>query len=51
MRGYYPGFGTKSGWLLPSNVMGILDHLRYSGVAGETAMTNWVVSFCFRLDS
>jgi hypothetical protein len=31
MRGYRPGFGTESGWSLRSKVMGISDHLRYSG--------------------
>jgi hypothetical protein len=51
MRVYCPGFGTKLGWLLRSRVMGTLDHLRYSGVEGETAMTSWTVSFCFLLDS
>jgi hypothetical protein len=51
MRGYHVGFGTKSGWSMQSKVMGTSDHLRYSGVAGEIAMTSWVVSFCFRLDS
>jgi hypothetical protein len=51
MRGYRPGFGTMSGWSLRSKVMGTLDHLRYSGVAGETAMTSRAVSFYFLLDS
>jgi hypothetical protein len=40
MREDYPGFGTKSGRSLRSKVMGSSDHLRYSGVAGETAMTS-----------
>jgi hypothetical protein len=40
MRGYRPGFGTKSGWLLWSKVMETSDHLRYSGVVGLTAMTS-----------
>jgi hypothetical protein len=31
MRGYHPGYGTKSGWSLRSKVMGTSDHLRYSG--------------------
>jgi hypothetical protein len=51
MRGYRPGFGTKSGWSLWSKVMGTSDHLRYSRVAGETVMTSRAVSFYFRLDS
>jgi hypothetical protein len=34
MRGYRPGFGTKSRWLLRSMVIGTSDHFRYSGVAG-----------------
>jgi hypothetical protein len=37
--------------LLQSKVMGTSDHLRYSGVAGETAMTSRAVSFCFPLMS
>jgi hypothetical protein len=51
MRGYHPSFGTKSEWSLLSKVMETSDHFRYSGVAGETAMTSRAVSFCFRLDS
>jgi hypothetical protein len=51
MIGYHPSFGTKLGWSLWSKVMGTSDHLRYSGVAGETAMTSRVVSLCFLLDS
>jgi hypothetical protein len=51
MRGYHPGFGTKSGWSLRSKVMGTSDHLRYLGVAGETVITSQAVSFCFLLDS
>jgi hypothetical protein len=51
MRGYHPGFGTKSGWSLRSKVMGTSDHLRYSAVVCETAMTSWAVSFCFHHDS
>jgi hypothetical protein len=51
MRGCRPSFSTKSGWLLRSKVMGTSYHLRYSGVAGETAMTSRAVSFCFLLDS
>jgi hypothetical protein len=49
MRGYYPGFSTKSGWSL--RVIGTSDHLRYSRVASEAAITSQAVSFCFRLDS
>jgi hypothetical protein len=26
VRWYHPSFGTKSGWLLHSKVMGIVDH-------------------------
>jgi hypothetical protein len=51
VRGYRSIFGTKFRWSLRSKVMGTLDHLRYSGVAGETALTAPVVSFCFCLDS
>jgi hypothetical protein len=51
MRGYHPNFGIMSGWSLRSKVMRTSDHLRYSGLAGETAMTSRAVSFCFRLDS
>jgi hypothetical protein len=51
MRGYRPGFGTKFRWSLRSKVMETSDHLRYSGVVGETVMTSRVMSFCFRLDS
>jgi hypothetical protein len=51
MRGYCLGFGTKFGWSLQSKVMGTSDHLRYSVVAGETAMTSQAVSFCFFIDS
>jgi hypothetical protein len=51
MRGYHPGFGTKSGWSLRSKVMGTSDHLKYSGLAGETTMTSRAVSFYFLLDS
>jgi hypothetical protein len=40
MRAYYPDFDTKSGWLLQLKVVGTSDHLRYSGVVGETAMTS-----------
>jgi hypothetical protein len=32
-------------------VMGISDHFRYSGVAGETTMTSRAMSFYFLLDS
>jgi hypothetical protein len=31
--------------------MGTSDHLRYSGVAGDTAMISQAVSFYFLLDS
>jgi hypothetical protein len=51
MRGYHLDFGTKSGWSLWSKVMGTSDHLRYSGVADDSAMTSQAVSFCFLLDS
>jgi hypothetical protein len=51
IRGYRHSFGTKSGWSLLSKLMGTSDHFRYSGVAGETSMTSWVVSFYFLLDS
>jgi hypothetical protein len=51
MRGYHPSFGTKSRWSMQSKVMGTSDHLRYSGVAAETAMTSWAVRFYFLLDS
>jgi hypothetical protein len=51
MRRYRPGFGTKSGWSLQSNVMGTSDYFRYSGVACDTAMTSRAVSFYFHLDS
>jgi hypothetical protein len=51
MRGYHPSYGIKSGWSLRSKVMGTLDHFRYSGVAGKTAMTSLDVSFYFLLDS
>jgi hypothetical protein len=40
MSGYCPGFGTKSGRTMRSKVMGTLDHLRYLGVVGETAMVS-----------
>jgi hypothetical protein len=30
--------------------MGTLDHFKYSGVMGETAMTSQAVRFCFLLD-
>jgi hypothetical protein len=40
MRGYNAVFGTKSRWSLRSKVMGTLDHLRYSGVEGETVVTS-----------
>jgi hypothetical protein len=50
MRGYRLGFGTKSRWSLRSKVMGTLDHFSYSGVAGETAMISWAMSFYFLLD-
>jgi hypothetical protein len=40
MRGCYPGFGTKSGWSFRLKVMGTSEHLRYSGVVGETTMTS-----------
>jgi hypothetical protein len=30
---------------------GYLDHLRYSGVVGDVAITSRAVSFCFLLDS
>jgi hypothetical protein len=51
IRGYRPSFGTKSGWPMRSKVMGTSDHLRYSGVVAETAMTSWAWSFSFPLDS
>jgi hypothetical protein len=51
MRGYCPSFGTKSRWSLWSKAMGTSDHLRYSKVVSETAMTSRAVSFCFLLDS
>jgi hypothetical protein len=41
----------KVGVALWSKVIGTSDHLRYLGVAGETAMTSWAMSFCFLLDS
>jgi hypothetical protein len=50
IRGYRPGFGTKTGWSLRSKLMGNSNHYRYSRVAGETVMTSRVVSFCFPLD-
>jgi hypothetical protein len=37
IRGYHPSFGIKFGWSMRSKVMGTSNHLRYSGVAGETA--------------
>jgi hypothetical protein len=51
MRGYRPDFGTKSKWSLQSEVMGTSNNVRYSGVAGETAVTSWAVSFCFLFNS
>jgi hypothetical protein len=51
MRGYRPGFGTKTGWSLRLKVMGTSDHFRYSRVMGETAMTSRTMSFYFCLDS
>jgi hypothetical protein len=51
MRGYHTGFATKSGCSLRSKVIGTLDHLRYSGVTGESVMTSRAVSFCFLLNS
>jgi hypothetical protein len=51
MRGYRPDFGIKFGWSLLSKVMGTSDHIRYSRVAGENAMTSQDVSFYFCLDS
>jgi hypothetical protein len=48
-RGYCPGFGIKSGWSPWSKVMGILDHLRYSGVAGLTTKTSQAVRFLLPL--
>jgi hypothetical protein len=51
MRGCCPSFDTKSGWSLWSKVIGTSDHFRYSGVAGETAMTSRAMSFYFHLDS
>jgi hypothetical protein len=36
MRGYRPGFGTKSRWSLRSKVMGTSDRLSYSGAVGQT---------------
>jgi hypothetical protein len=51
MRGYNPGIGMKSRWSLQLKVMGTLDHLRYSGVAGETTMISRAVSFYLQLDS
>jgi hypothetical protein len=51
MRGNCPGLGKKSVWSLRPKVMGTSDHLRYTGLAGETAMTSRAVSFCFRLKS
>jgi hypothetical protein len=51
IRGYGPDFVIKSGWSLQSKVMETSSHFRYSGVAGDTAMTSWVVSFCFLLES
>jgi hypothetical protein len=47
IRGYQPSFGTNFGWSLRSKVMGTSDHFRYSGVAGETAMTSQAESFYF----
>jgi hypothetical protein len=41
----------KFGWSLQSNVMGTLDHFRYSRVVDDTAMTSRAVSFYFVLDS
>jgi hypothetical protein len=40
--GYRPGFGMMSKCSLWSKVMGASEHLRYSGVVGETAMTSRV---------
>jgi hypothetical protein len=51
MRGYCLSFCTKFEWSLQLKLMGTSDHLRYSGVAGETAMTSRAVSFYFLLDS
>jgi hypothetical protein len=50
-RGYHPSFGIKSGWSPRSKIMGTSDHLRYSRVAGLTAMTSRAVSFCFLVGS
>jgi hypothetical protein len=51
IKGYRPDFGMNSGSSLWSKVMGTSDHFRYSGVAGDTAMTSRSVSFHFLLDS
>jgi hypothetical protein len=51
IRGYWPDFGIKSRWSLRLKVMGTSDHFRYSGVAGETAMTSQAVSFYFLFGS
>jgi hypothetical protein len=51
MRGYHPGFGTKSGWSLRSKVIKTSDLFRYSGVAGEIDMTMRAMNFLFLLDS
>jgi hypothetical protein len=45
MRGYRHDFGIKSGWSLRLKVMGTLDHLRYLGVADETAMTSRTIKY------
>jgi hypothetical protein len=51
MRGYQPGFGTKSRWSLRSKVIWTSNHFRYSWMVGETAMTSQAVSFYFLLDA
>jgi hypothetical protein len=51
IKGYRPNFEMKSTWSLWLKVIGTLDEFRYSGVAGDTTMTSWAVSFCFLLDS
>jgi hypothetical protein len=51
IKEYRPGFGMKSGCSLRSKVIGTSGHFKYSGVAGENAMTSQEVSFYFLLDS
>jgi hypothetical protein len=41
----------KSKWSLRLKVIGSSDHVRYSGMARDTAMTYRAVSFYFLLDS